>query len=67
MWPPFLEGWSRAEASTRLEMPKSEILMLPLLSTRTLAPLMSRWMMSRPCKYESPVRICRTKFRMRGS
>ncbi len=44
--------------STFFEMPKSAILMPPLLSTRMLAPLMSRWMMSRSCKYSSPVRVC---------
>lgn len=36
-----------ALSSTFFEMPKSEILIPPLLSTRMLAPLMSRWMISR--------------------
>lgn len=37
-------------SSTRFEMPKSEILMPPLLSTRMLAPLMSRCTISRSCR-----------------
>ena len=34
-------------SSTFLEIPKSEILIPPLLSTRMFAPLISRWIMSR--------------------
>lgn len=36
-----------ALSSTFFEIPKSEILIPPLLSTRMLAPLMSRWIISR--------------------
>jgi hypothetical protein len=42
------EGRSQDSLSSNFfEMPKSEILIPPLLSTRTFAPLMSRWTMPR--------------------
>jgi hypothetical protein len=53
--------------STFFEIPKSEILIPPLLSTNILAPLISRCMISLACRYSRPVRICRTNRLTRAS
>jgi hypothetical protein len=45
-------------SSIFFEAPKSASLTRPVLSTRMLAPLMSRWMMPLACRYSSPSRIC---------
>ena len=47
-----------ARLSIFLDAPKSASFTSPVLSTRMLAPLMSRCIMPLPCRYSSPSSIC---------